>query len=164
MEWARNKLERRYGKVKRQQLPFLHTGIDHYRLNSGGIVLKQNRTLQEMKSIAIPNGKLDGELVDESTAHAFRSLLCSLLFITQCHLELAAGVSTLQSFNNCPTVDHCKQANALRTRALREGDTIGLYYHPLPPYVILDFDDASHGNRSSSYAQEGGMQLSASDF
>ena len=164
LDWARELLETRFGKVKRQKLPFTHTGILHSRLEDGGISLKQNDSLKSMKLIPIPTGE-DTMAADSQSAHLFRSLLASLLYITQCHLELATGVSVLQSFNNSPTIGHLKQANALLRKGLKEGDAIGLFYRPItPPFVILDIDDASHGSRSTSYAQEGGIQGLTTDF
>ena len=153
----RAKLEEKFGKIKRHQLPFVHNGMHYCRLENGGILVQQNESLKAMTPIPVPKGA-DETATDDLTAHLFRSLLCQMLFICQCHLEVATGVTQLQSWNRAPLIKHTRQANSLLKKAQADNENLGLHFPPIQrPYKLLEITDASHATKTTSYAQEGNI-------
>ena len=74
---------------------------------------------------------LDHSLDDETYlgpkgTHDYASVLCSLLYVTICRLELACEVTQLQSFMKNPQVKHAKACNAMLKRALKDLKHFGL--------------------------------------
>ena len=162
MTWALAELERRYGTIKRQKLPFTHTGILMSRLADGGILWQQNEGVLALDTIKIAKGLHDVMPCTPEMQFEFRSLLASLLYLSQRHIEILCGVVQLQSYNNSANVGHVRQANTLLNKA--KANLGGIHFAALePPFVLRDFNDASGHTRNSSYAHEGTIVLLCND-
>ena len=54
MAWLIKLLEDKFGPIKRQQLPTMHTGIWMERLANGGLLWTQHASFDELSLITIP--------------------------------------------------------------------------------------------------------------
>ena len=156
LEWARTKLEARFGKVKRQQLPFTHCGLLYSRLGDGGMSLDQEAYVKAMQPITIPKERLVDHTspLDKFEHKSFRSLVCAMLWTLQTRLDRAADITILQQHIQSPTIGDSIAANKLLKQLQSNASEIKLYDRPFSgPYRILAVSDASHATKLTSYAQ-----------
>ena len=96
--------------------------------------------------------------------HAFRSLLCSLLWLLQTRFDIAIDVVVLQTRVQSATILDIKQANSLLAKSKRNSTMAGLFFPKLSmPLRISCICDASHGTKLTSYAHEAQMVLLMED-
>ena len=163
--WALARLEERFGKVKRQQLPFVHMGMK-YELVGPLQTLRiiQATHLLAIKPLVFAKDIKDDAPVGAALQSAFRGLLTSMLYDTQTRIELMCEVTLLQQFNNDTKGIHLKAANKLLKKAQTHAEDLGVYFPRLTlPLRLASVGDASHASGKTSYAQEGKMCLLMSD-
>ena len=68
LDFLRRLLEKKFGKVKRQTLPFTHNGAQYSRLANGSAILQQIAHLEDIKYCEVPNLP-DDHLVSPQHAH-----------------------------------------------------------------------------------------------
>ncbi len=158
---AQQALEKRFGKLKRNKLPFTYLGVEHVRHSPTHIALYQHEYLSKLKPIPIMDKRRpDQEPLSSSDNTAFRSLLCSLLWLCLTRLDLISSVLLLQQEMVRPVFSHLKEVNSLLKRAFHDQTNNGLHFHRLPfPLRSVGISDAGHATRRSTYAQEGRMVL-----
>ena len=158
MDSAIKKLESRFGKLKRNGLPFTYLGVEHVRHSADHIALYQNNYLHKLKPIPIdnPNRTSDTTPLTDVQTKQFRSLLCSLLWLCLTRLDLIAPVTQLQTEMIAPVFAQIKDVNSLLRKAIRDQTQNGLHFHRLNfPLRILGVSDAGHATKRTVYAQEG---------
>ena len=164
LDWSRSKLEKRFGAVKRSKLPFLHNGLMYEELPNGAMLLSQNGHLERIAPMPLDASLSDDTYLGPKGTHDYASVLCSLLYVTICRLELACEVTQLQSFMKNPQVKHAKACNAMLKRAQKELKNFGLHFPTLRwPFRAVSVADAGHASKASSYAHEGALALIMSD-
>lgn len=153
-----NTLNHKFGKVKRNTLPFIYLGISHERCGEG-LFLHQRQYLEK-----IPAAQLDNESrashptspLSTTEHRSFRSLVCSLLWVCQTRPDICHGVVRLQTEMVTPHVEHLISANALLKKAKLNIITNGLHYRPLSlPLRIACVSDCGHASKKSVYPFEG---------
>jgi len=159
MSWLHKKLESRFGKTKRETMPFVHLGVKHQLLPSGSLFLDQEEYVRKIPRVAIDmsRSKLpDSTPLNPTEHHAFRSLLCSMLWVTVTRIDMCFEVIYLQSSMVTPTMGDLKAANALLAKSVRNAHLNGLHFPRIQfPVRLNAIHDASHATKKSSYAYEG---------
>ena len=159
-----SKLCVKFGKVTRQQLPFVHCGVLYSR-SRDGFSMTQDDFCSKLKPAPIPAGKRDDEALCAEEVTHFRSILGGLLWLTATRVDLIADVCLLQSKVTQAKVEHLKQANLVVKRAKAEiGQGLGLHYRRLtPPFKLACIHDSSAAGNVRHYAQEGVLVLLMED-
>ncbi|CAK0846103.1 unnamed protein product [Prorocentrum cordatum] len=156
--WGLNSMEKRFGKIKRHELPFTHMGMSYEVLGERHLFIHQHVFTEGLKKIEIPfklKDKLDHEC-DAKLTHDLRSVLCSLLWLCQTREDIYCDVVQLQQIVKKSNIGHLKQANLIVDRAKRNMKMAGLHFAPLSyPVRLVSVGDAGHGNTKTSYPQEG---------
>ena len=88
LDWARNKIEERFDKLKVESLPFTYSGMQYSRLPNGTILIQQNEHLMKVQEVALPLKSSDDDDLIPTDLSAFRGLLTTMLYDCQCHPEL----------------------------------------------------------------------------
>ena len=152
-------LEQRFGKVKRQQLPFVHLGVWHVCLGPCRLFLHQGPYLAKLLPGCLSTNerrKKTTDPLDPAEHKEFRSVVCSLLWVCQTRLDICHDVCALQSEMVSPQVIHMLEANSLLKRAQRDSCMNGLHYGPLSlPLRLVAVADCGHASKKSCYPYEG---------
>ena len=91
-------LEQRFGKCKRQVLPFVHMGILYEKIGHPPMLrCMQHTHIKAIKKVEVPKGLRDDLPLSPSLLTAFRGILTSLLYDTQTRPELACEITILQN-------------------------------------------------------------------
>ena len=165
-DWIYKHLERRFGKLKRQQMPYTHAGIQLDRLSSDCVRLHQDQFCSklELYKISKERTKQSEEPCTPEEVFEFRSLTCSALWACQTRMEEQYPVVSLQSYLQKPLVKHLLAINTVVKRLRKTGDNFGIYFWRLkPPLHILTISDASSANKTSDRASEGLILALAED-
>ena len=83
LAWSLSKMEKRFGTIKRHQLPFTHMGMSYQELSPRHLFIHQHVFTANLKKIDIATDRkhrLDSPCNDQET-HDLRSVLCSLLWL-----------------------------------------------------------------------------------
>ena len=158
LDSQRKHLEKKFGTVSRQTLPFQHVGITYER--SGlGYKLHQKDFCMKLPLITVARGdKSDRDLRPEEVT-TLRSSLGGLLYLIYTRPDVSADVVLLGTRVNKSTVEELRTANRIVRRAQQHPDR-GFIFLPLrPPLRIVSFSDASFSTSSTSYAVEGVLVL-----
>ena len=160
IRWLQDKLESRFGKLKRQELPFTHTGLEYEMINPDCLFQHQSAFVSKLKMITVSKERRK-ELESSCTVteHTeFRSSVCSSLWATITRQDVVSELNSLQSELQHPLVKHLLEANSV-VRRLRQHngadkkERFGLYYWRLNlPIRCLGITDASAANKKSNYA------------
>lgn len=160
-------IETRFGKVKRNTLPFTYLGIEHVRFGPQHLFLHQEPYLLKLKPMEILPHRRKADKsspLDQTEHHAFRSLLCSILWLCLTRVDLVADVVQLQQEMVHPLLQHALEVNAVLAKALRDRKVNGLHFSNLTmPLKIVGIGDAGQASKRSLYAQEGKLVLLMSD-
>jgi hypothetical protein len=162
MEYSQQMLEKRFGKLKRQVLPFTYLGVEHVRHSPIHIALYQKDYLAKLKAVPISTErkKNSDSLLGPSESTEFRSLLCSMLWLCLTRLDLISAVVCLQKEMVTPMILHIRELNNLLIRANKDTEMNGLHFHRLPfPLKAVGIGDAGHATKKTVYAQEGRFVL-----
>ena len=164
LEWLRTSLERRFGDMKRQTLPFGHVGLTIERM-PGGLFIHQEDFCNSLQPC-----KIDKERAKQTTARctpvettALRSGLGGLMYLAQTRPEIAAELVTMMTIVNEATVADLKQLNTLINRAKQTPKRGIKMFKINPPFRELVVSDASHASSKTVYAKEGQLLLLTSD-
>ena len=166
--WIHKQLEGRFGKLKRQVMPYTHAGIQLERLSKNMIFLHQELFCSKLKPAILPKGFIDNPEQDLNAAETtiFRSLVCGALWACQTRLDEVCQVTSLQSAMKTPKVKDLMAANTMIKRISRSkgSERIGIYFRRLfPPFRLVTVSDASAANKTSNFATEGICVLMAED-
>jgi hypothetical protein len=160
--WIQAKLEERFGKLKRQELPFTHTGLEYEMVNPDCLFQHQTTFISKLKPLVISRERRSQseELCTKSEHTEFRSVVCSCLWATITRQDVVSELTGLQSELQNPKVKHLSEVNSVVRRLHKGNDShvarFGLYYWRLSlPIRVLGVTDASAANKKSNYAQEG---------
>lgn len=163
-EWldsSHTEFQRKFGKVKRQALPYAHTGVQRS-MTAHGLHLDQDALCQQAQPVKLspePWKKPDSPL-PPSEISLFRGIIGVLVWLCQTRIGLIADVALLQTFVRVAVVQHVEVAKALLTRAQKYSRGAGLSFFPLrPPLVLETVHDASHASSWTSYAKEAVLVL-----
>ena len=159
MSWLHKQLEKRFGATKRCTMPFIHLGVKHSITSTGSLFLSQDEYLVKIPKVVIEPDRIacsDDTLLNTSEHHSFRSLLCSMLWVTVTRIDMALEVVLLQSSMVTPTMGDLRAANALLVKSIKNSVSNGLHFVKIsPPFRLNAIHDASAASKRSSYAYEG---------
>ncbi|CAE7220811.1 unnamed protein product, partial [Symbiodinium sp. CCMP2456] len=134
-------LVKKFGKVTRQKLPFVHCGVLYSR-TPNGYLMSQDDVCAKLKPAPIPKGKKDEDLLTAEEITSFCSILGGLLWLTATRLDLVSDVCLLQSQVTKAKVVHLKQANNVVKRAQAEqGQHLGLHFANFDSILVLLCED-----------------------
>eukprot|EP00959_Pyramimonas_sp_CCMP1952_P260999 5457088-Pyramimonas_sp.AAC.1 len=91
-------MEKRFGEIKRHQLPFTHMGMSYEMIGERQLLIHQHVFTEGLKKIEIPY-RLKDKLTQECDAkltHEIRSVLCSQLWLCQAREDIDCDVVQLQ--------------------------------------------------------------------
>ena len=146
---------KKFGKLSRQTLPFMHCGC-RYSTTADGIMVDQREYVTMLKPIAVKKDDKDDRDLSPSELTTLRSAIGALMWTGITRPDLLADLSTLQGVMNRAKVKHLKDANDLVMRAQRDKEA-AIYYKNLHArhYRISCIHDASAASSTKNYAQEG---------
>ena len=153
-------MESRFGKVKRQHIPYTHVGIVHEKLSTGaGYKLHQAPFVSQIRPIKIERGDLDTRSLTASELTSLRSVLGALLYATITRADVCAGICLAASKICEATVKQLRDINSVLAIAHANPEH-GLIFRSLaPPLMVLSISDSSYSTSSTSYAVEGHLVL-----
>eukprot|EP00435_Cladocopium_sp_Y103_P076100 s59_g76.t1 len=145
---------KRFNKITRQKLPFVHCGCYYERL-PGGYRVSQTDFSKKLEKVKIPE-KGDNEKLTPAETSSLRSILGALLWVTATRLDVVADVSILQSRVTVAEVRDLKYANQVVDK-VKEYQDVGLHYRFLKAknLRLVCIHDASSASQGRHYAQEG---------
>jgi hypothetical protein len=157
-EWladGHRKMEKRFGKITRQTLPFTHTGLRHEDLADGGRKIHQDEFCQKLVPLVLdPTAKDDRPLTKDETTD-FRSILGGLLWLCLTRMDVIADVVLLQQELKEPLYKHLREANKVLVKAQKYAAGCGLYFKKLvPPLRLVTVADTCGSSKKTAYAQE----------
>ena len=147
-------LVKKFGKLTRQTLPFVHCGCRYSRV---GRTFKVDQADYVSMLQPIKYDKMDeNQPLNAAGTTQLRSAVGALMWTGLTRPDLLAELSGLQSVMNKATVKHLKEANNLIERAKRDKD-VAIYYRPFntDQLRIVCVHDASAATATKNYAQEG---------
>ena len=151
-------LTSKFGKMKRQQIPYTHAGIQLERISPGILRLHQDQFTQQLETYKMTNElkAKPAEPLPEDLHTTFRSLTCSCLWACQTREEELCQITSLQQKLKKPQVQDLMSINTVIKRLKNPATPMGLFYRRLvPPLRIFSISDASSANKSSDFATEG---------
>ena len=155
LDARRQMIEKRFGSVSRQVLPFQHVGITYERTQTGGFRLHQEAYCLALRTAEIPRGIPSERTLTPPEVTQLRAILGALLYLVYTRPDIAADVVLLASRVTVATVADLRQANAV-VRKAQANARRGLVFERLtPPLTILSISDASFSTSNTSYAIEG---------
>ena len=155
----RTALERRFGAISRQTLPFTHVGIEYNRLQDGGYHLHQANFCMAIRPAHVERGNGNETPLGPKELSAYRSVLGALLYLCITRADVAVDVVLLASRISKATFADLRAANSLVKRA-QQNPTRGLVYPRLQgPLAVFSISDSSFSTSSTSYAVEGNAVL-----
>lgn len=148
-DWLHGQLDDRFGKLKRQFLPYTHAGIEQVAIGRNCIRLHQDDFCSKLQTAPIGAHRNPSDELDAKDKTTFRSLACSCLWACQ--------VTSLQQALSAPTVEHLMSINTVIKRLKSPArEKFGIWFSRLsPPYRVITVSDASPANKKSNYATEG---------
>ena len=165
-QWIHGHLERRFGTLKRQQLPYTHAGIQLEQINKSCLRLHQDSFTEKLLTHELPKDRLQdpaSPCTPEETT-IFRSLTCSAFWACQTRLDEVFHVISLQTKLKTPTIADIISINGVTKRLKRNNNKFGIYFWKLyPPYRVICVSDASSPNKSTNFATEGIIVALAED-
>ena len=162
LSWLRELLEKRFGKVSRQTLPYDHVGIN-YQSVSQGYFLSQSEYAGKIKLIELPRFSKDTDKATNEQVSSLRMCVGSLLYLLLTRLDLVADVCLIQTKVCSATVADLRAANAI-VRKAHASKHLGLYYIKIfGPKRVLSFTDSSFATSKTSYAIEVNICVIARD-
>ena len=165
--WLRSILEKRFGKLKQQTLPYTHAGIQLERLSKNCLFAHQDAFCSKLTPTAIPRERVNAPEsdLDPVETTTFRSLTCAGLWATQTRLEEMCSITSLQSAMKTPKVKDLMAINTVIKRLRKQGsERYGIYFRRLyPPFRVVTVSDAAPANKKSSFATEGTSVLIMED-
>ena len=150
-----NKMLQKFGKLTRQELPFMHCGCRYSRIKDG-FKVDQSEYVSMLQPAKIDPKDDDNRDLTAAETTTLRSVIGGLMWTSLTRPDVLAELSTLQSFMNKAKVRHLKNANELIARAKADKEA-AIYYRALQPtrYRIVVIHDASAASSTKNYAQEG---------
>ena len=142
---ACQKLEKSFGKMKRNSLPFVYIGVRHSRLPDGGIFLEQGAYLEKLKVMTIDKRRLQNSSspLQQQEHFDFRALVCSMLWLCLTRIDIVSDIVQLQQHMTTPTIEHAKLANATLVKAKRNKVNNGLHFRKFRfPLKVQGIGDA----------------------
>ena len=133
MDMCWNALVQRFGSMKRQRMPLVYIGMRHSWIAENHMLVDQEAYLDKLEMVPISRTRARQETQPlEATEHfAFRSLVCSLLWLTLTRIDIVADVVLLQQEMEAPLILHLKQANSVLKKARSNKTLNGLHFHRL---------------------------------
>ena len=164
LDFLADRFEKRFGKIQRQTVPFVHCGVRYTKTSDGGFSMDQREFCEKLTVLAIPMSRRDDEPLAPKEVTLFRSQLGALLWLCVTRPDIVSDVSFLQQEISAPTVGHLRATNGVVKKAKRNADSFGIRFPVLkPPLKIAQFTDASHATKTTSYAMEGIVTLLMED-
>ena len=163
--WLHGMLEKRFGPLKRQRMPYTHTGIELERLPSGTLRLHQDHFCSKLVLANIDKSRKEDEFLTGADVTTFRSLTCGALWACQTNCHELSCITSLQQKLSKPQVKDLINANqAIKRLRSSHRERFGIYFRLLtPPLRVVCVSDASAANKQSDYATEGVCVLLAED-
>ena len=161
--WIHDRLEIRFGKLKRQSLPYTHAGLELEQINPYCLFVHQTTFTSKLKPYPIDTSMKPDDDLDEALTTAFRSQTCACLWACQTRCEEICQVTSLQTKLKKPKVQDMISINTVIKR-LKRPVKHGLFYWKLkPPLRVISVSDASGHSKTSTYPTEGSAILLAED-
>ena len=164
--WVHSKLEQRFGTLKRQRMPYTHTGIELERLPSGTLRLHQDHFCNKLETASCSmKGRDENDFLEGADITTFRSLTCAALWAchTNCQ-ELSCITSLQQKLTRPQVIDLLNVNQAIKRLKAPNREKYGIYFGTLvSPIRVVCVSDASSANKRSNYATEGVCILLAED-
>jgi hypothetical protein len=167
LDWLRQQLEGRFGKVSRQQLPMIHVGLQYEAIwidTRAGFKIHQQDFARKITLVTIERlSNNDTKTTAEQTS-TLRAKIGALLYLCITRVDLCADVCLLQTKVTIATIGDLRNCNAVIRKA-HEYSNLGLVYLKIDgPKRALGIGDASFASSKSSYAIEGNLAGIAPDF
>jgi len=158
LQMRRALLEKKFGKMSVQTLPFMHVGITYERIDDG-IKLHQKDFALALKPVKIERSRSPDSPLDAAETTSLRGALGGLLYLTYTRPDLSADVVLLQSRVTKATIADLRQANSIIRRAQQHSDR-GLHFRKwATPLCLMAIAGSSFSTKSISYAVEGTMSV-----
>ena len=159
LNYRRSLLEKRFGTVSRQVMPFVHIGVEYNQLPCGGYHLHQSKFCAAIRLVQIERSSPSDALLGPKEISQFRSILGALLYLCVTRADIAVDIVLLASKISHATFADLRAASSLVKRA-QGHPTRGLVYPKITgPMSVFSISDASFSTSSTSYAVEGNVVL-----
>ena len=149
-EWIHGVLEKRFGQMKRQQMPYARTGLHIERTTFDCLRIHQDDFCSKLQPCVIPPERRMKPDSDCSPAEktTFRSLCCPGLWAGQTRLEELFNIVSLQTHLQSPKIADLQTVNNLTKRLKKNTQKFGIYLWRLqPPFRCVAVTDASAPNK-----------------
>ena len=167
LAWLAEIIEKKFGKPKRNSIPFVHLGVRHEYLADDHLYINQTHYPEKIKPAVASSKELyQKELLplDVAEHHSYRSTLCSILWICNTTPTASHKVVALQAHMVTPMMSHLRDVNSLLKKLLKDKTMCGIHFHKLPwPVRIVAVSDAGHATKLSVYPFEGRFVLMMHD-
>ncbi len=157
-QWIHGLLEKRFGTLKRQRLPYTHAGIQLERISPDCIRLHQDSFTSKLVIHKLDKDRTSQPDADCTSAETtiFRSLTCSAAWACQTRLEEIFNVVSLQTKLKHPKIQDLIAINTVTKRLAKNQNKFGIYLRRMhPPFRLISVSDASAPNKVSNFATEG---------
>ena len=147
-------IEKKFGKVTRQLMPYNHLGISFSKWNDG-FAMDQQAYCMQIKKVAVERQRDGNQSLSPDEVTQLRGIIGALIYLCFTRPDIHADLTLLAQRITKATVKDLRAANSLVDRAKRNS-SLGLKFPKLtPPLHVLAISDASHASGGSSYAIEG---------
>ncbi|CAE7765903.1 RE2 [Symbiodinium sp. KB8] len=157
------KMMKKFGKLTRQRLPFMHCGCRYSKI-ADGYKVDQMEYVEMLKPVKVPREEKDDRQLTPPETTLLRSAIGALMWTGLTRPDLLAELSVLQGVMNKAQVRHLRSANDLVAKAKKDKEA-AIYYRNLntTSYRIVCIHDASAASSTKNYAQEGVIVVLMSD-
>ena len=130
LQWAQQKTERRFGKVKRHTLPFTHMGMAYELIGKRHLLIHQDKFVDGLNKVIMTKDRQaqSKESLTTDEIHQLRSGICSLLWLCQTREDIYCDTVQLQQYVRDARVEHLVQLNTIIGRAHRNRHLAGLHF------------------------------------
>ena len=97
IQWCEERIQKRFGKLKRNQLLFAWCGMVHEQLSPGHFFIHQTPYLKRINPVQLVQKVKDTAHLGDADYFAFRSLLMSMLWLCKTRQDLLQEICALQT-------------------------------------------------------------------
>ena len=159
IQWLKTALEKRFGPLKQESLPFTHTGIEYEMIAPDILFQHQEKFIDKLELIKLESSrkKNSTDILSPVEQTVFRSHVCACLWATITRPDIISELNGLQQYLKEAQVCHMLEVNAvIRRLKMKNGGRLGLYYRRLTfPIRVCTVSDAAPANKRNDRAREG---------
>ena len=160
IRWIEEQAEKRFGTLKRNELPFTWCGVVHERLSVGHYFCHQKPYALRLKLMQPTRRYADAASLDDADYSTFRSMTMSLLWLCRTRSDLIFDVVQLQTKMVDPKGKDIKLLNSTLKQAMTNTTLNGLHFMDVGgSFRLAQITDSGHITQHSCYPIEGRMVL-----